>query len=232
MCHPWESGCDDSARWDGALPAPWTRDRWRNHKHELLGSLQFGDDGSAVANDAFAVGSIGFNALVAFNALELASLTGDEALAASARELAETVAGRFDSERVTWVDDSPFDTGAVRTLDAYFALLVDPNRDAAWAQLGDPRAYHGDCGPAGAHRDEPTFDPVTYWRGPAWPQMTYLLWVAAARCGRTEDAARLGSALVSGATRSGLAEYWHPDTGAGLGAIPQSCSALGTVTQI
>ena len=34
---------------------------------------------------------------------------------------------------------------------------------------------------------------------------------------------------VAGAGASGLAEYWNPDTGAGLGAIPQSWSGLALV---
>jgi hypothetical protein len=32
-----------------------------------------------------------------------------------------------------------------------------------------------------------------------------------------------------GATKSGFAEYWDPDTGAGLGAAPQSWTALAAV---
>ena len=84
--------------------------------------------------------------------------------------------------------------------------------------------------PGGVHRDEPTFEPTTYWRGPAWPQLTYLLWVAADRRRPIAAAADdLAGRLVAGARRSGLAEYWHPDTGAGLGAVPQSWAALAAV---
>ncbi len=36
---------------------------------------------------------------------------------------------------------------------------------------------------------------------------------------------RLAWALRAGAARSGFAEYWHPDTGEGLGAMPQSWTA-------
>jgi len=34
---------------------------------------------------------------------------------------------------------------------------------------------------------------------------------------------------VAGAWASGMAEYWNPDTGAGLGAIPQSWTGLALV---
>ena len=40
---------------------------------------------------------------------------------------------------------------------------------------------------------------------------------------------RIAAATVQAAVRSGLAEYWHPDTGAGLGAIPQSWTGLALV---
>ena len=43
----------------------------------------------------------------------------------------------------------------------------------------------------------------TYWRGPAWPQLTYLVWVAASRRGRSEAAA-LAAMLVEGARPVGL----------------------------
>jgi len=96
-------------------------------------------------------------------------------------------------------------------------------------QLRDPQAFGGDMGPAGVHRGEEEFDPVTYWRGPSWPQLTYLLWVAARRHHLHDDAAMLRDHLVRGAVTSGFAEFWNPDTGAGLGACPQSWTCLAAV---
>ena len=93
----------------------------------------------------------------------------------------------------------------------------------------DDRAYGGSFGPAGVHRDEPSFEAGTYWRGPAWPQLSYLLWVAARRHGLYAHAFELATRTVAGAFTSGLAEYWNPDTGAALGAIPQSWTGLALV---
>ena len=135
------------------------------------------------------------------------------------------------AERPTWVDDGggrPADsTAAVRTVDALLPVLVtDDGRPfdaalAAWSTRGLRRAVR----PGAVHRDEPVFDPRAYWRGPAWPQLTYLLWVAAVPPGRPGLGRRPGRRLAAGARRSGLAEYWHPDTGQGLGAVPQSWTA-------
>ena len=66
-------------------------------------------------------------------------------------------------------------------------------------------------------RSAGTFDAQRYWRGPVWPQLAYLLWLAGADVAETS---------VRGASSSGLAEYWDGDDGTGLGAIPQSWSGL------
>ncbi|HEY5154384.1 MAG TPA: hypothetical protein VIJ47_06600 [Acidimicrobiales bacterium] len=239
IVHPWESGCDDSPRWDGwTAPDPWSSPTWKARKGTLVEALRF-DAATAtpVGSDRFEVASVGFNALVAFNAAELADVIGDPDLAAGADDLARWLAGRWQPDVATWVDEvvvGPSDSARVRTLDALLPLLVcgDPVAlSAAFAQLRDPAAFAAPYGPAGVHRHEPTFDPAAYWRGPAWPQLTYLLWVAARRRGRADDASWLAARLQAGARRSALAEYWHPDSGAGLGAVPQSWSALAAVLE-
>lgn len=234
LCHPWESGGDDSPRWDHWCGGPWSTASWFTVKGVLLDGLVTSEDGSPVANDDFVAGSCGFNALVAFNALELASVTGDGALESAASSLVDALAGRWDPDSCTWIDtgDAEGDSGRVRTLDALLPVLVERDpvvRDAVFAALLDDSAFGGECGPAGVHRDEPTFAARTYWRGPAWPQLTYLFWVAARRHGREADARRLADRLVRGAERSGWAEYWDADDGTGLGAAPQSWAALAAV---
>ena len=236
ILHPWESGCDDSARWDAWCPPPWTFDRWKVAKGDLVEGI--GDrsaGGSPRSSSRFEVASAGFGALVAFNARELAQVTGDQALRHAADELADRLATRWDSSRRTWVDQvvvGPPATARVRTLDALLPALVSGDAtavDLALADVVDDRAFGGSFGPAATHRLEPTFDPTAYWRGPAWPQLTYLLWVAATRQGASSVAATLSERLVAGARRSGFAEYWHPDTGEGLGAVPQTWAALAAV---
>ena len=77
VVHPWETGCDDSPRWDHWSPGPYDRTGFRAVKGDLVTTIRRTVAGSPVGNDAFAPGSIGFNALVAFNARELAAVTGD-----------------------------------------------------------------------------------------------------------------------------------------------------------
>lgn len=224
VVHPWETGCDDSPRWDGWCPGGYEPARFRQVKGELLATVERAESGAPLANPAFAVASAGFNALVAWNALELATVVDDERLVAAATELAEALDRRWDPDRVTWTDDGPHASGRVRTADALLVGLVAP-RPEAFTALADPRGLGGAYGPAGTDRGEPTHDPDAYWRGPVWPQLTYLLQRAALAAG-DPVAETLAEGLRAGATTSGLAEYWNPDTGAAGGAVPQSWAGL------
>jgi hypothetical protein len=203
----------------------------RRRKGELVGSVIVDSSGSPIANDLCPVASAGFNALVAFNALELGTTIGDAVLIEAGEDLAAALSARWDRDVLTWVDDGPTarDSGRARTLDALLGSLVDPVADhvrSALDQLVDPTAHGARFGPTGVHRDEPTFAADVYWRGPAWPQLSYLLWVAARSSGRDDIAHTLGVSLIEAASISGLAEYWHPDTAAPGGAVPQSWTGL------
>ena len=150
---------------------------------------------------------------------------------AHAVELIEAIESRWDGELRTWVDDGPLTatgSGRARTSDALLAVLVTGRADrveSVAADLTDPGAFGAPFGPTGVHRSEPTWDPDTYWRGPAWPQISYLLWLALRRSGHAA-AGELGTALRAGAITSGFAEYWNPESGQGRGATPQSWSTL------
>ncbi|MEQ8717198.1 MAG: hypothetical protein RIE08_06270 [Acidimicrobiales bacterium] len=234
LVHPWESGCDDSPRWDDTLQGDWSRDAWRVRKSELVAEIVRGAGGAPLRNPHFDVAPVGFNALVAFCARELCTVAPDAELAGLADQLASSICGRWDPGAATWVDAGETETGSgrVRTLDAVLALLVDdtPGRVGSAARdLVEPDAFGSPWGPSGVHRAESSFDPVTYWRGPVWPQLGYLAWLALERLGRSAEAAVVAQGVVAGATASGFAEYWDPDTGGGLGAIPQSWSALAAL---
>jgi hypothetical protein len=233
IVHPWESGADDSPRWDH-----WRADhgldpkRWFEMKGRLLETIARSASGAPLGNAEFAPAPASFNALTAFNAWELASVTGDDALRAAGDALAQLLTGQWRAELDTWVDGGPAagTSGATRVLDGLLPALVDEARAEHVLRIAlDDIEYGGACGPAGVHRDESVFAPDTYWRGPAWPQLTYLLWVAARRWSLDEIATQLATRLVRGARRSGLAEYWDPDSGAPLGARPQGWATLAAI---
>ena len=235
VVHPWETGADNSPRWDDFCPGGFDVTRWKQVKGDLLSTLERTPGGAPVANPAFPVAPVSFNALVAFNATELRSVgDADHGLVREASALERALAGRWDDELLTWVDAGPTakGSGRTRTADALLPLSAIHQVDqvhAAYPQLAEPQAFGGRFGVRGVHPDEPSYEPRTYWRGPTWPQLAYLLWRRAWNWVQDDVERYLAASTVAGATASGLAEYWHPDTGAGLGAVPQSWTGLALV---
>jgi hypothetical protein len=234
VVHPWETGADNSPRWDHWCGPSFDVDRWFEVKGELMRSIERSPTGAPLANPAFGAAPVGFNALIAFNAVELGWVIGeDDPVVVAGRCLADSLASRWDGQLATWIDAGPSATtsGLVRTLDALLPALVldDVPAHLAMASLVDPAAHGGPFGPTGVHREEPTFAPDTYWRGSAWPQLSYLSWLAARRLGDMSTGVDIARQLVAGAWKSGFAEHWNPDDASPLGAAPQSWTALATV---
>ena len=202
IVHPWESGCDDSPRWDAWLPGRrWDKEAWYRRKGELVASLRLDGHGAAVGNPDFEVDSPGFNALVAFNA----GCVGID----------PAIPWEAPGRPAEWA----------LTLDDLLVALAWP--DPALVELAvDGAVFGGAYGPAGVRRDDPRYDPDGYWRGASWPPLTYLLWVAARNMGRADLSRRLARSGTAGAVRSGWAEHWNPDTGAAGGARPHSWSTV------
>ena len=232
LCHPWESGADDSPRWDAWCPGGrFDLAEWHRVKGELVRSIVH-EVGAPIANPDFRVASTGFAALVAFNARELRDRFG-VSFAGDVGAIVDGLVARWDDERATWTDVTDTTTAgsaSVRTADALLPLLVipptAPEATAAWSTLMDADAFAAPYGPRGVDRREPVYEPDRYWRGPCWPQLGYLLWVAARRHGRVAETRALAEATRRGVVSSGLAEYWNADTGAGRGAIPQSWAGV------
>lgn len=236
VVHPWETGADNSPRWDDFCPGGFDEGRWKQAKGDLLATVERSAGGAPLYNTAFPVAPVGFNALLVFNARELLSETGEQFadIGDEADALARAVAARWDDDLRTWVDGGPSagGSGRVRTADALLPLVAVARPEqvrAGYAQVADPAAFGGAFGVRGVHREEPAFAPRTYWRGPTWPQLTYLLWLKAANGMRPPIERYLVESTVAGAVRSGFAEYWDPDDGTGLGAIPQSWTGLALV---
>lgn len=236
VVHPWETGCDDSPRWDHYCPgAGFDLERWRRHKGELLTTIERGGSGEPLTNPRFGAAPVSFSALAAWNIRELAAASGRHGLLPHAAELADAIAARWDAEQCTWIDAGPgaATSGRFRTADAFTALLVvdDPiQRAAAVDALTTADAYGGRFGPRGVHPGESMYDPASYWRGPVWPQIAYLIWLGVLREPAARSIAdRLRDQTIVGAVGSGFAEYWDGDTAVGGGATPQSWTGLALV---
>lgn len=226
LCHPWESGCDDSARWAPTAASNWDREEWRAEKLRLVDALVIENRG-AVANPEWEVGSAGFNALVAFNVRELLELSDRPEWVERLSWLEASIDRCWRDDVGTWTDRPPGPGYDIPVLDSLLPVLVIERN--VWEFLTDGGMLAASYGPRYLPADHPSYDPDVYWRGPAWPQLTYLLWVAATRKGRFDVARDLEGRLVEGTRTSGWAEYWNPETGRGLGARPQSWTGLAAL---
>lgn len=234
VVHPWEAGTDDSPRWDAWVGSTsWQRRQWSKSDRRLLSSTVFSDDGAAIDNREFVVAPASFNGIAADAAITLADLTGDTEWRARGVALAQTLDERaWDDAIGQWADVvfvGPADSSRVPTSDAVLPALCVENSThstTALGQLADPTRFAAPFGPRFTVASQPAYQPDAYWRGPAWPQLNYLTVLAAKRCGMTSLADELTDSTRRGALRSGFAEYWNPDTGEGLGAIPQTWAAV------
>ena len=76
---------------------------------------------------------------------------------------------------------------------------------------------------------EPRFHPRSYWRGPVWPVLNWLLWWSLKRSGETERARMLRRASLEQLEDGRFGEYYEPFTGGGLGSDDQSWTAAVTL---
>ena len=234
ITHPWEAGADDSPRWDAWVRSTsWQRRRWTRSDRRLLAATVFSADGVAIDNAEFVVAPASFNAIAADAAITLAELTGDTEWRSRGVALAQTLDERaWDDELGQWSDvvfTGPVGGARVPTSDAVLpALCVENSAHAttALSQLTDPTLFAAPFGPRFVPRDHPAYRPDAYWRGPAWPQLNYLTVLAARHCDMSTLADELSTSMKRGALQSHFAEYWNPETGEGLGATPQTWTAV------
>jgi glucosylglycerate hydrolase len=72
---------------------------------------------------------------------------------------------------------------------------------------------------------DPGFNPRSYWRGPVWPVIDWLLWWALGRSGELALAERVRESSLEQIAEGGFAEYFEPFTGEPLGSREQSWTA-------
>lgn len=239
IVHPWESGADDSPRWDSWMTdknidkLKWNRVKWTLFDKKLLGAAKFDDTGEAVGSSAFVCAPAGFNAVTCFAAQELAHLTSQSVWSDRAEELAQTMDSLlWNNDEKLWCDRPIVGGGrsaAIPTLDGVLPALVTQDKEKAnrsLDQLLDINRFNAPYGLGYVARNHSAYNPNGYWRGTAWMQMNYLASLASRRWERENIASAIRSMSREGALRSGFAEHWNPETGEGHGAIPLTWSAL------
>ena len=241
IVHPWEAGNDHAPRWDGWGVPGTTPDTYdQSARSPVEQGLDAGCGHRRVMVRRRAPPGL-WSARPRSTPTSpstpgsWAPIVADRALLRDADELAQLIDELLWDENTNLWADRPVVGGDGRThqipiSDGAMPLLVSDDRELAQRALGtliDPHVFGGTpFGPTNVARDHPSYDPTAYWRGAAWPNMSYLLWLAARRWGNSLIADEIAQNTIAGAEASGWAEYWNPQTGEGLGAAPQSWTAL------
>jgi hypothetical protein len=262
--HPWESGTDNSPRWDQALHnvevgdlSPYERQDL-NHLDdpterptdaeyarylwlvELIKRARC-DEAAIYEAHPFLVKDVLFSAiLVAANQalLEIAEVTdapdGERAEISAWIERGRRGLEGCWSQDLKLCLDQDLRQGAplrARTV-AGFAPLLAGDRGHFRSLLhtmyspeflGHPDLYRPL--PPSTSPAEVRFHPRSYWRGPVWPVISWLLWRALVRVGEKERAEVLRREALDQLGERGFAEYFEPFTGEALGSDDQSWTA-------
>jgi hypothetical protein len=100
--------------------------------------------------------------------------------------------------------------------------LLDPER--FWLPVPPPSVSPSE--PEFSTREDDRLGIRRYWRGPTWINAAWLVWLGLTRLGYAEQADTLAARIAAAVLANGLREYYHPYTGAGMGAAEFAWSTL------
>ena len=149
VVHPWETGTDDSPRWDDWVSLPtYDHAAYSTFDRGLVAETYFDNHGAAVWSRSFASAPASFNALCAHAAMECAALTGDDRWRVRGEELAGVADDLlWDEAQGLWVDQPLIGGGPrcrVPTLDGTLGALVtgdSAKAERVVGQLTDPERF-------------------------------------------------------------------------------------------
>ena len=122
----------------------------------------------------------------------------------------------------TWSSLAPLALGAAIPAPIRLRLVEE--------HLLDPRRYRAPCGIPSVAMDEPSFRPgfdrFRTWRGASWVNAAWLLVGGLDALGLRAEGDRIAAGLAAAVGRHGFREYYHPRTGAGIGATGFGWSTL------
>ena len=235
VVHPWESGRDNGPEWD--LPmADVTPEDSLPFKRKDLDSVD--DPGErptdldyrrymalvkGIRDDDFGPGLFAvydpmMTAILARAEADLARLAdalGVESEAAARGErLREALFERLwdpDAGRFRFLDAPTGRSYAPDVLAAYIPLILEPTQQIRDRLVAGLKARYATPVPLPSTApDSPAFDAHRYWRGPSWVNMNWLLVPALG--------GDLADRTLEIVESNGFWEYYHPETGEGLGA--------------
>lgn len=222
-----------------------TEDYYRRCLH-LVETLRASAYRPILDEHPFVYGDIGFTSILVKAEEDLAALwreVGDDGAAALDRHqsLRLSVSNAWDNRHQAFLDHD-YGTGSPvpKSAEASASLLPlysGAVNEAQAAQLRRRLWDESSFGPTATHpwgitsvaKSSLDFEPHRYWRGPVWININWFLVRGLQSVGFEEDARRLRSHTLDLVAKNGIFEYYHPQTGQGLGSPEFSWTAALTI---
>src|SRR3990167_7790642 len=241
IINPDESGEDNSPRFDSVLGLPPVQTLQENFSSrlKLVEELRRGHFDAPFMKQYFWVKDVPFNAILVKNLRTMGRIAGhlskhEDALkfTEASRRVADAMRERmFDGDLFwptysesyfkvklkTWAIFAPLYAGILSEDEA--AKLVEEH-------LLNPSEFLSNFMLPTVAMNERTFDPQGFWRGPVWFASNWFVYRGLLRYDYQNIADRLLENSMELLEKSGFREYYHPDTGAGLGAHDFTWCAL------
>ena len=240
IIHPWEAGGDAPPRWDTFLGLDkYVPDAGRAARIKMVEELmRYEYDPTALAeHGGFHVESLEINAIRAAD-LEamsrIAQTLGKPAASAQWFSRAEAVREGFRAKMI--FDGLPYDlegleekpilqANAGQFVTLFGGLPTQDQAERLVCQLQEARFWTA-FPITNTPTDSPDFSPEDYWRGNVWPCLNWLIYQGLRRYGYHDLADQLVSRSFALLEHSGFWEYYHPETGQGLGGQAFSWAAV------
>ena len=246
ILHPWESGMDNSPRFDRALArvgGSGTEFTRRDLVHvaaeqrptdpdyavyvTILETLREGEYRPSIEDAPFSVGDVFLTAVLARAEADLAWLwheMGESGAEAEARSesLRAAIESTWHQAKSLYTDAGGDDEPA--TIAAVLPMIAGVGGDRSErlvAALIDPSRFGPTSSapwyPTSVAKDDPRFDARRYWRGPVWVNINWLLITGLEDAGYEKEAIGLETRTLDLVSENGFWEYYDPHTGQGLG---------------
>ena len=234
IINPDESGEDNSPRFDAPLGLPLKQTIKENleRRLELVEKLKTCDfDAPFCMKHFFWAKDVPFNAILAKNLKVLSEIAeilnfkedsiryAEEHLhiTRAMRELMmedglfwPTYGENYTKLKVkTWAIFSPLFAGMLTAEEA--RKLVDD-------YLLNPTEFKTAYPVPSVSKSDPSYDPTGFWRGPTWMAVNWFIWQGLKNYGMEKESDLILQSSLDLISKSGFREYFHPDTGLGMGA--------------
>jgi glycogen debranching enzyme len=242
ILHPWESGWDNSQRWDPVLGLPRNRGPVKRSDIDKKKIAVFisnvenhWDEAAIFAEGKFDVEPVDFNVLYCLNIKILSRLCSEIGDDNNARKFNR----RADDTRKAifykmWDGDKYVDLfgkddikSSIKAASMFYPMMLDGEQHYEHLienHLLNPDEFASPYGIPTTSGDDPTYAPDSYWRGNVWHNVNYFVVRGLKKVYREHEfpAAKeaMNYIMISSYItlyRGGSSEYFNPETGEGYG---------------